>query len=255
MSQADEIRQTAFEKYILPARVAGEEDVIIRAGDLHGAMKLTNAMPAVCSALRSGKFEQLAEVRRLDVTGPANGANVYFRFGLAGRVEASVSVPPEARPRLARSSGPAVLPLRGSIDLSNALVLVSCVKSKLPHPAPARVLYCSDWFTKVRRLVEGQNARWFVLSALHGLVSPDKEIAPYELTLNTMGVARRRAWADGVYKQLETEFDGCTRVVFFAGLNYREFLVGPLLCNGFQVDVPMEGLAQGEQLSWLGNRE
>lgn len=212
-------------------------------------------MPAVCSALRSGKFEQFADVTRLEVTGPANGANVYFRFGLTGKVEVAREAVSQTFPRPAAPVRLPVLSSRESVDLSNAIVLVSCVKSKVHHPAPARTLYRSDWFTKVRRLVEGQDARWFVLSALHGLVPPDKEIAPYELTLSTMGVARRRAWADDVYRQLEPELDGCKRVVFFAGLNYREFLVGPLLRSGLQVDVPMEGLAQGEQLSWLGRHE
>lgn len=212
-------------------------------------------MPAVCSALRSGKFEQFADVTRLEVTGPAKGANVYFRFGLTGNVEAAREAVSHTLPRPAAPVRLPVLSSRGSVDLSNAIVLVSCVKSKVPYPAPVRTLYRSDWFTKVRRLVEGQDARWFVLSALHGLVPPDKEIAPYELTLNTMGVARRRAWTDEVYRQLEPELDGCKRVVFFAGLNYREFLVGPLLRSGLQVDVPMEGLAQGEQLSWLGRHE
>jgi len=254
MSQADEIRQTAFEKYILPARTAGQKDVIIRAGDLHSVMRLSNAMPAVCSALRSSKFEQLADVTRLEVIGPANGANVYFRFGLAEKGAVVRAAASETRPQ-ASPRGRALSPPAGSFDLSNAIVLVSCVKSKLPSPAPARILYCSDWFTKARRLVEGQEARWFVLSALYGLVPPRKEIAPYELTLNTMGVARRRSWADGVLQQLEPELDQCKRVIFFAGLRYREFLVGPLLKRGLQVNVPMQGLAQGEQLSWLGSHQ
>ena len=88
MIQADQIRQTAIEKYIQPARRAGQIDVVIRAGDLHHKMKLADAMPAVCSALRARKFEQLAGVRLLDVIGPRNGANVYFRFALDGRTDA-----------------------------------------------------------------------------------------------------------------------------------------------------------------------
>ncbi|GGE33590.1 hypothetical protein GCM10007276_08610 [Agaricicola taiwanensis] len=141
------------------------------------------------------------------------------------------------------------------MDLSDALVLVSCVKSKLSRTAPARELYCSAWFAKVRRLIESQNAHWFILSALHGLVKPDRNIAPYEETLNKFGVADRRKWAAHVYEALEPELGAYPRVVFFAGLRYREFLIGPVLSTGRQVDVPMEGLAQGEQLSWLGNHQ
>lgn len=255
MNQADRIRQTALEIYIHPARAAGRSDVIIRAGDLHSEMKLSNAMPAVCSAIGSRKFEALAGIRRLEITGPANGANVYFRFDLTGRVEGPVPVPsrpsPRAFERPARDAGQ----IAERIDLSGAVVLVSCVKSKLPQAAPARLLYCSDWFTKVRRFVETQDARWFVLSALYGLVPADREIAPYEHTLNTMDIASRRAWAADVYRALVPELKEYKRVVFFAGLKYREFLVGPLQSGGWQVTVPMEGLAIGEQLAWLSARQ
>lgn len=255
MSQADRIRQTAIEKYILPARAAGHADVIIRAGDLHSEMGLSNAMPSVCSVLRGTKFEQLAEVRRSDVTGPVNGANVYFRFDLIRRSGASGPLLSELSVPECRTATPPVTAVHSRVDLRDALVLVSCVKGKLSRAAPARELYCSDWFTKVRSLIESQNAHWFILSAMHGLVKPDREIAPYELTLNKMGVARRRAWAIQVYEALQPELRAYKRVVFFAGLRYREFLVGPILGAGRQVDIPMEGLAQGEQLSWLGDQE
>lgn len=255
MSQADQIRETALERYIRPARMAGQQEATIRAGDLHSLMKLSNAMPAVCSALRSGKFEELAGVRQVEVTGPAAGANVYFRFDLTGRVDEPELASPRRRAEVARPARAAAAPASGQVDLRDALVLVSCVKSKLPHPAPARLLYCSDLFTKVRRLVEAQNARWFVLSALHGLVPSDQEIAPYEHTLNTMGVEDRRAWAAKVYKALEPQQEGYRRVVFFAGQRYREFLIEPIQRAGLQVEVPMEGLALGEQLAWLSARQ
>jgi len=112
---------------------------------------------------------------------------------------------------------------------------MSCVKSKLPHPAPARLLYCSDLFTKMRNLVEVQKAPWFVLSALHGLVPADQEIAPYALTSNTMGVEERRAWAARVFEALEPELKGHKRVVFFASQRYREFLVEPIQQAGLQI--------------------
>lgn len=251
MNQADRIRQTAVESYILPARAAGRKEVTIRAGDLHGEMKLINALPAVCGALRSAKFELVARVKCLGIAGPANGANVYFRFDLDVQIQERDQALPSHRRQSSPPSPRAMNPKSEAIDLSGAIVLVSCVKSKLSRPAPARVLYCSDWFTKVRHIVETQNARWFVLSALHGLVPADREIAPYELTLNAIDVAGRRAWAAGVYRELEPELKAYNRVVLFAGLKYREFLVEPLQRSGHQVEVPMEGLAIGEQLSWL----
>lgn len=128
---------------------------------------------------------------------------------------------------------------------------VSCVKSKLSHPAPARALYTSAWFRKVRDIVETSGARWFVLSSRCGLVTPDVEIAPYDYTLNTLGVAERKDWATNVLDKLLPEMVSERRVVMFAGHRYREFLVEPLRQRGLEVEVPMANLTRGEQLAWL----
>ena len=44
-----------------------------------------------------------------------------------------------------------------------------------------------------------------------------------------------------------------TTVVFLAGARYREFLVPALREFGTSIEIPMEGLRIGEQLSWLAN--
>jgi hypothetical protein len=140
---------------------------------------------------------------------------------------------------------------KASLDLKDALVLVSCVSQKLSEPAPARLLYQSEWFAKVRTLVETRKADWLILSALYGVVAPDTRIIPYEKTLNSAGVAERRAWADNVRRQLAPSLIGRRRVVIFAGQHYREFLVPALLSDGYEVDVPMANLRIGGQLAWL----
>jgi hypothetical protein len=82
MSQANLIRQFTVDRYIAPAVAAGRDEITIRAGDGHREMGLTNAMPAVCSALGSRKFDEYARITRSALVGPANGANVYFTFRL-----------------------------------------------------------------------------------------------------------------------------------------------------------------------------
>ena len=256
MSQADTIRQYVIDHYVVPARARGEGHVTIRAGDVHRDMKLANAMPAVCSAVGGRRLEALADIGLVKREGPRNGANVYFTFQLAevppGLLEkqsqfvagasATAEQPLDARPRRERP------------DLDGSLVLVSCVKSKQVHPAPARELYASPLFRGVRQLVESSNASWLILSALHGLVAPSDVIAPYEYTLNTAGIAARRAWARKVLEKLLPVARKHERVVIFAGQRYREFLVGPLEEAGIACTVPMEGLALGEQLAWLAER-
>jgi hypothetical protein len=131
------------------------------------------------------------------------------------------------------------------------LFLISCVAMKLASPAPAKDLYQSHWFVLARRYVEARGAPWFILSAKHGLVGPDDLIEPYELTLNTMDVADRRAWARRVQAQMEARLPQANRIIVFAGQRYREFLMDYLRRRASAVHVPMKGLRIGEQLSWL----
>lgn len=245
MNQADRIRLFVYENHIVPARQAGRAAIEIRAGDIHATMDLINAMPAVCSALRSTKFERLAAVTTISITGPQFGSNVFFTFGLAGH--APVAAPRIAPP--ARTANGKHAP--EAVHYTDAVLLVSCVGSKLQQPAPARLLYQSDWFIKARSFAEAQPGPWFILSALYGVVAPDEMIAPYERTLNTLRVDARRTWATRVHDRLPLLLAGRRRIVFLAGQRYREFLVPRLVQDGFQVEIPMEGLRIGEQLSWL----
>lgn len=136
--------------------------------------------------------------------------------------------------------------------VGTTVYLVSCVSQKRELACEARDLYVSELFRKARRYVEASGCPWFVLSAEHGLVAPDQVIAPYERTLNTTGVADRRAWAEQVAAQLAEAMPDLSRVVFLAGERYREFLARQLAGRGVAVSVPMQGLRIGEQLSWLG---
>ncbi len=132
-----------------------------------------------------------------------------------------------------------------------SLYLVSCVSQKLPVSAPAKDLYTSPLFCKARSYVERKGQPWFILSAKHGLLHPDQPVAPYDLTLNTMGVRDRCRWAEGVLSQMEPHLDDVGGVIFLAGQRYRQFLEPALRQKGVSVSVPMEGLKIGEQLSWL----
>ena len=129
--------------------------------------------------------------------------------------------------------------------------LVSCVSRKVDRPMAAKDLYISDWFVKARAYVEQAGDEWFILSAEYGLVSPETVIAPYERTLNTMGIAERRAWGSKVLGQLQPELTGVDRVVILAGARYREFLVDAIRGKDLTVEIPLEGMRIGVQLQWL----
>jgi hypothetical protein len=133
------------------------------------------------------------------------------------------------------------------------ICLLSCVSSKADHPLPARDLYTSALFVKARAYIESMNCPWFILSAEHGLVHPSTVVAPYEKTLNTMGVRERRGWADGVIRQMQTEMPYARRIVVLAGQRYRDYLMPYLATRAARVDVPLEGKRIGEQVQWLSS--
>lgn len=132
--------------------------------------------------------------------------------------------------------------------------LLSCVSKKKTFPAPARDLYVSEWFCRARSYVETTGDPWFILSAEYGLVSPDQVLAPYERTLNKMGVVQRRAWAARVRQQMAERLPRVDRIVVLAGQRYREFLMDDLRRRAAKVEIPLAGLRIGEQLSWFGRQ-
>ena len=67
--------------------------------------------------------------------------------------------------------------------------IVACSKTKLATPAPAKDLYTSPLFKAARAYCERTYDRWFILSALHGLVEPETVIEPYDVTLARMTAA------------------------------------------------------------------
>ncbi len=138
------------------------------------------------------------------------------------------------------------------------LALLSCTKKKAPAPCPAEDLYApSSFFRKAYALARRGARDTFILSAKHGLVHPGDVIAPYEQTLADSGRAERRAWALGVHRQLtaRTEYREARTILWFAGEAYRQDLMPLVVGDGKRCVVPMEGLAQGEQLAWLTRNE
>jgi len=132
-----------------------------------------------------------------------------------------------------------------------ALVLVSCVSRKNAGPAPARELYCSEWFCRARSFVESHGAEWLILSAKYGVVAPGAVIERYEQTLNDAAISERRAWVRMVVGQMETHIESRRYIVILAGHRYRQFLVPELQARGLKIEVTMANLAIGKQLAWL----
>ena len=110
----------------------------------------------------------------------------------------------------------------------------------------------SDLFSKAYAYAEQKYDFVAILSAKYGLLFPNDEIEPYDLTLNNMGVLERREWAKKTFTQMKNklqlkDFD---KIFFHAGKKYREHLIPKLENLGVKCEIPLKGLRFGEQLAW-----
>ena len=81
---ADRIRQHVIARHIAPGRDAGEPQVRVTAGDVHREMGLEDQVSAVCSALDTEVFLEMADVAMEGRSGPPQGATTTFVFNFAG---------------------------------------------------------------------------------------------------------------------------------------------------------------------------
>lgn len=133
------------------------------------------------------------------------------------------------------------------------VLLLGCVKKKRATPAPARDLYVSPLWRARREYAEASGRPWFVLSALHGLVDPTRQLEPYDLALNDRPAAERREWGAQVIADLE-RVAGPLRgreLEVHAGGAYVRALAGPAAARGATIQAPLATAAGiGVQLGW-----
>ena len=256
MGLHDLIREHLKENRDSLLRPLGDGRFSIRAGDVADSMGLRNRMPSICSILASEIYQRQAGLTLVDRIVPPSGrgrtATFFFvprNSSIRSRARPGVPPPPKRPPARTRAVGSP----EQHRDIPDAdLCLVSCGAAKLPHAALAKDLYISDRFQKTRRLVEREGWPWFILSAKHGLLDPEREIEWYDMTLDTMGAHARRDWARTVMNALERHLAGVRSVVIFAGARYREHLEPALRGRGIEVHI--RSLRPGNQLQWLNEQ-
>lgn len=133
--------------------------------------------------------------------------------------------------------------------MAKRIVLISCVSQKLPHRAKTRNLYVSTLFKLNLKYASSLKADGiYILSAEHWLLDLDREIEPYEKTLNNMRSNEIKEWARHVLLQLsEISSLNETEYLFLAGDKYRKYLLPHMT----HVKIPLKGLRIGEQLHKL----
>jgi hypothetical protein len=144
------------------------------------------------------------------------------------------------------------------------VALVGCGKTKTAHPAPARRVYTGGLFVAARRYVEAAVAAglydaWYVLSARHGILTPDQVVGPYEATMGAKTVDQVAAWSNKVDAAfrcsspgygLWSAMGGRLAVDVLAGAAYAEPLQHLWATLPWTIGTPLAGLTMGDRLAW-----
>ncbi len=133
------------------------------------------------------------------------------------------------------------------------ICVVGCGKAKIARAAPARELYCSSLFRSAADYAERHYpGRWFVMSAEHGIIHPDKVIEPYGNTLQTFTDMERWAALRASYFCRHGINRETHRIEAHAGKLYLDAL---RYKNGFEVISPVEGFMIGQRLAWYSEQK
>jgi len=125
-----------------------------------------------------------------------------------------------------------------------AVTLIQCTDGKRDEPAPAADLYDkSAYFRDMRAWARARGDPWYILSAKHGLLAPERETRPYD----NRGVNERLA------KRVATDIEqlGVDTVHVTAGRGYTDHLVPELERRGIDVVNHFAGERIGTRRSLL----
>lgn len=141
------------------------------------------------------------------------------------------------------------------------ILLIGCGKAKQTENKlwPAKDLYTGPIFKARREFAERSGFAWFIASAAHGLLPPDKELLPYDYTLKGQPPHVRAGWALQLVSDLLETFttggklhDVC--VELHMGEDYADYLTQIIPAIGMNVHWATKGMSQGEQLAWYKSR-
>lgn len=141
-----------------------------------------------------------------------------------------------------------------------AFVGCGAAKADVDDPVPAKDLYTSSYFSLKREYAETTCDDWYIVSAEHGLLSPDDEIELYDASLvpdddSFIGDYQAGKWSVRTSQEISTALSlwtYTTTAVLLLGQNYQEHLEDWAFATIRHVETPFEdtsGLM--DQMGWL----
>lgn len=84
------------------------------------------------------------------------------------------------------------------------VLLIASDGERVLVPAPSREIFRSEDFQSARLRAQARGARWYVLSAEHGLLDPAEWVSPDSRALGNLSPQFRQVWAEWVLVRLES---------------------------------------------------
>jgi len=142
------------------------------------------------------------------------------------------------------------------------VALVGCGASKVDTdaPVPAANLYDSNYFKLKREYARQTCDAWVIISAEHGVLSPDEEIEPYQASLDPssedyIGDYEAGKWSVRTSRSISTMFSFWnlnTTAVLLMGSNYLEHIEDPAFSSIRHTEYPFEDTTgMGDQMGML----
>lgn len=131
------------------------------------------------------------------------------------------------------------------------IALISCTSSKKDYECEAKELYSNSLAFRLEYEIASKIAeKVYILSAKHGLISPNTVLAPYNYTLINKPKSVKVKWSNTVLNQMKQEVSlENDEFIIFTGKDYY----GYLLSSMKNYWLPLKGIRQGERIPALRN--
>lgn len=103
------------------------------------------------------------------------------------------------------------------------VIIIGCGRHKKDHPTFARDLYSSKRFNTSKEIAKNIDADYFILSAKHGLITPNQIIEPYDFEISELNKKEKDYWADSILKLIRDSKNGAT-VTILAEDSYTDII-------------------------------
>jgi hypothetical protein len=143
--------------------------------------------------------------------------------------------------------------LSGPIDVA----LIGCGKSKRMERSRASELYTGRLFRAAYAHALTVADDVYILSALHGLLSPHEEVDPYDFSMTKMLPHHRSEWGEKVVSILLMQYPMTKlSIVFLAGRQYVDPVFKAALTEGVAWNMadPLVGMDLWERIAYLKER-